>query len=553
LLSAETLTVSVLNSASKYYAKSSVSLTTSGANGGEITYKLRAPQGSCSLVGPTLTSNKAELCLVYASQAEFGSYAAIDSAPLGIYFNKISAPTNLDLPETVTAKAGKPFTLLATGGNPDVAIADFTVSGSNCFNTGTPPVVNGKSVTFTPKSATRCTVTVQQAATDTYNLVSFTKSYSFEFDTAPALTIKPETTTAFAGVALSITVEGGNPDTSTVTYKVTGDACGSGTLSLDKRTLTLTPAVVAYCTIQASQPAAGRYGYVTSSSSTIAFKLGQSPALIIDETVTATAGEEFRFKARGGNGSAITYTVSGTGCQDTQTVSSYLIINTTAVVYCTIQAKQAQTTTLTYAQSASRTIKFAASDFSGNLLVTNVDVYAGTVLQLTNNAGTFGNQVKYKVAPATIKDSKGITFANPSSGCSYNETTTSITNAGEAYCSVYAYWPTGSVYNYKQSDIKVIHFTVTAQSPFSISNTFTSVVRTDSFTVTTRGGSGTGAVTYAKKTNGDLLCTLTPNGNGTATLTASAATTCSITATKAAQGKYSRSTSQTVIFTFRKP
>ena len=552
LLSAETLTVSVLNSEPKYYATLPVSLTTSGANGGAITYKLLAPQGSCILESSTVTSNKAELCLVYASQAEFGSYAAIDSAPLGIYFNKISAP-DLSLPETVTAKAGKPFTLLATGGIPGVATANFTVSGSNCFNTGTPPVVIGKSVTFTPKSATRCTVTVQQAATDTYNLVSFTRNYSFELDTAPALTIRPETTTAFAGVALKITVEGGNPDTSTVTYTVTGDvACGSGTLSLDKRTLTLTPAVVAYCTIQASQPAAGRYGYVTSSSSTIAFKLGQSPALIIDETVTATAGEEFRFKARGGNGSAISYTVSGTGCQDTQTVSSYLIIRTTAVVYCTIQAKQAETTTLTYAQSAAKSIKFAASDFSGNLLVTNVDVYAGTVLPLTNNAVKFGNQVKYKVAPATIRDSKGNIFTNAPNGCSYNETTTSITNTGEAYCNVYAYWPAGSVYNYKQSDIKTIHFTVIAQSQFSISNISTSVVKTDSFTVTTRGGSGTGAVTYAKKTNGDPLCTLTPNGNGTATLTASGPTTCSITATKEASGKYAKSTSQTVIFTFRK-
>jgi len=68
-------------------------------------------------------------------------------------------------------------------------------------------------------------------------------------------------------------------------------------------------------------------------------------------------------------------------------------------------------------------------------------------------------------------------------------------------------------------------------------------------TVTTRGGSGTGLVSYAKK---ESTCSLTRNSNGTATIIATAASICSVTATKAASGKYSKSVSQTVIFTFRK-
>jgi hypothetical protein len=551
LLTADTLTVT--NNASRYLVNTPVSLTTSGGNGGSVSYSIVGSAGSCVLDGNALSSNKAALCLVTASQSAFGSYGAVLSSPKGFYFNTISAPA-LSLPDTGTAKAGRPFTLVATGGNPDVTIAVFTVTGSNCFNTGTPPVVNGKSVTFTPTSATGCTVTVSQNATDTYNYVSFTKSYSFTFDIAPALTITPETTTAFAGVALAITVSGGNPDTSTVTYRVTGDsACGSGTLSADKRTITLSPSVVAYCTVSASQPAAGRYGYVTSSSRTIAFKIAQSPDLIIDETITATAGQDLRFKARGGNGSAISYSVKGTGCSNNSTDGDgYLTIRTTAVVYCTISASQSATASLTYAQSAARSIKFAASDFPSNLLVTNGDVDAGTVLELTNNATSFGDQVRYAVSAATINAGKSNQFITPTIGCSYSALTKSITNTGEAYCNVYAYWPAGSVYNYKQSAFKLIHFTVTAQSQFTISNISTSVVKGNEIIVTTRGGSGTGAVTYAKKKDGDLLCTLTPNGNGTTTLSASVATTCSVTATKAASGKYAKSTSQTVIFTFRK-
>jgi len=271
--------------------------------------------------------------------------------------------------------------------------------------------------------------------------------------------------------------------------------------------------------------------------------------LIIDETVTATAGQEFRFKARGGNGSAISYRVSGTGCSNNSTDGDgYLTIRTTAVVYCTISASQSATASLTYAQSAARSITFAASDFSGDLLVTNGDVDAGTVLELTNNATSFGDQVKYVVSAVKIG-----TFTTPTSACSYSALTKSITNNGEAYCNVYAYWPAGSVYNYKQSAYKLIHFTVSAQAQFTISNVSTSVVKGNEIIVTTRGGSGTGVVTYAKKTSPVAdSCSVTNLPNGTARIIASVASTCSITATKAAQGKYAKSTSQTVVFTFRK-
>jgi hypothetical protein len=267
--------------------------------------------------------------------------------------------------------------------------------------------------------------------------------------------------------------------------------------------------------------------------------------LIIDDTITANAGVDLRFKARGGNGSTIIYSVKGTGCSNNSTgEDGYLTIRTTAVVYCTVQARQNATASLSYAQSAAKSIKFEPRDFSGDLLVTNDDVDAGTDLALTNNAPAFGDQVRYVVSATKIG-----TFTTPTSGCSYNATTKTINNSGEAYCNVYAYWPAGSVYNYKQSAIKLIHFTVSAQSQFSISNISTSVVKGNEIIVTTRGGSGTGLVTYAKK---ESTCSITPNANGTATIVANVASTCSVTATKAASGKYAKSVSQTVVFTFRK-
>jgi hypothetical protein len=109
------------------------------------------------------------------------------------------------------------------------------------------------------------------------------------------------------------------------------------------------------------------------------------------------------------------------------------------------------------------------------------------------------------------------------------------------------------MYFYKESVPKTIHFLTYEQGTFTINNSgaSTSAVKGTPITITTKGGAGNGAVTFAKKA-GDG-CTLTqPTGSGTsATLTSGDARICTITATKAAAGKYKSATSQSVVFTFK--
>jgi hypothetical protein len=202
-----------------------------------------------------------------------------------------------------------------------------------------------------------------------------------------------------------------------------------------------------------------------------------------------------------------------------------------------------------YTESPAKTIRFLQSNAPTaptGLIVTNLDSATAAVpLTLTSNAAsiasaTAASQVRFRVSGAN---------------CGAGDDKTSIApSAAPAFCTVIAYWPSSSVYFYTESKPLTIRFIPIEQSSsFTINNSgaSTSAVKGQTITITTKGGDGSGAVTFTQKA-GDG-CTLNqPVGSGTsATLTSTTARTCTITATKAASGKYKPSTSQSVVFTFK--
>jgi hypothetical protein len=208
-----------------------------------------------------------------------------------------------------------------------------------------------------------------------------------------------------------------------------------------------------------------------------------------------------------------------------------------------VQARQSAFGAYRYINSNVKTIVFTQSTAPDGLVVFNGDPDAGQTVSLTSNAlsissAAAASQVRFKVS---------------GTGCGAGDNKTSITTTGEAFCTVVADWPSTTMYLYKESTPKTIHFLTYDQGSFTINNTAatTSAVRGSTIEITTKGGAGSGAVTFAKK-SGDG-CTLNqPTGSGTsATLTSSTARTCTITATKAASGKYKSATSQSVVFTFK--
>jgi hypothetical protein len=217
-----------------------------------------------------------------------------------------------------------------------------------------------------------------------------------------------------------------------------------------------------------------------------------------------------------------------------------MTITTSRLAYCTVTAKQSATGIYRPTLSNVKTIAFLVGDAPQELVVANDDAVATDTITLASNALSFGSQVKFKVS---------------GTGCNPGNDRTSITTSGEALCTVIAYWPAGSVYKYKESAPKLIHFLTYDQASFSITNSAESlsVLKSGSVLVKTKGGSGSGLVSF--KTRQADGCTLeSVNGTaGTAILKSagSAARTCTVTATKAANGKFKSASSQSVVFTFR--
>jgi hypothetical protein len=119
-----------------------------------------------------------------------------------------------------------------------------------------------------------------------------------------------------------------------------------------------------------------------------------------------------------------------------------------------------------------------------------------------------------------------------------------LSASAAATCVVSATKAGDGTYAESNSATKSFNF-LGAQAPLTISNTvLINSIRT-SVTLTTTGGSGTGAITYALATP-NSSCSISRRG----VLTATAGTTCSVTATKAASGLFTSIVSEVKNFIF---
>ncbi len=158
----------------------------------------------------------------------------------------------------------------------------------------------------------------------------------------------------------------------------------------------------------------------------------------------------------------------------------------------------------------------------------------------TKLTGTVGTPIKLS---ATGGSGAGkVTYATSSPNCSIIATTGSVTARTSATCSVVATKAAAAPFLAVSSTAVKFTFTGLNQAALTISNTVTTSLAGKTFALTTKGGSGTGAVTYAAS---GATCSIKLNS-----LTAAAMTTCSVVATKAGTGAYNSVASAPVVFTF---
>jgi hypothetical protein len=168
------------------------------------------------------------------------------------------------------------------------------------------------------------------------------------------------------------------------------------------------------------------------------------------------------------------------------------------------------------------------------LVGSNTSSIAFTPIVLSVNGGSGTGSVGFTVTPP---------------GCSIENNKLVAIRA--TTCSVVASKEGDDQYSKAYAANVLFQFGLATQPVLSIMNVVTafSTAETSTVLIQTAGGGGTGTVTIREMSN-NSKCSI----NGLQlTVKASEATTCQIVATKAGDDAFSQSTSQTVVFTFRKP
>ena len=168
--------------------------------------------------------------------------------------------------------------------------------------------------------------------------------------------------------------------------------------------------------------------------------------------------------------------------------------------------------------------------------ITNTQ-YTGTIVWSGGNPATFAAGVAYS-ATITLTPTAGFTLNGVSANFFTVAGTTGTTNAiNDGVVTTGAFATTSLL---AQATLSITSLgTSTKASPYS-----------QALSITTSGGSGTGAVTYAIFAGGTAATCALSNATSTATITATTAGTCLIQATKAADSTYASATSASATFTF---
>jgi len=370
--------------------------------------------------------------------------------------------------------------------------------------------------------------------------IGITEAHAADQDT---LIITNATRTATVGASVTLTSSGGTGSGATtyVSTTVSGVGCS---VTLVGTVSTLTAAGATTCSVVATKAASGSYAAISSPAlrfwfiTASAALLPQTPLRISNTTRAATTADSITLTTTGGLGSgALTYSYTGTGCSIASDV-----LSASQATLCSVVATKAADSTYASASSSALIFKFSAVSAlltQDPLRISNTTRSALTsqTITLTSSGGSSTGATTY--VSTTVS---GV-------GCSVTlvGTVSTLTAAGATTCSVVATKAADSTYASATSPPLYFRFTVgTTLSPqlwLMVSNTTRISTVGSPITLTTTGGSGTGAVTFA------VVGTNCSQPTST-TVSASGAALCLVTATKAADSDYASMTSPALLFKF---
>ena len=196
---------------------------------------------------------------------------------------------------------------------------------------------------------------------------------------------------------------------------------------------------------------------------------------------------------------------------------------------CIVAADQLGDANYNAATQVTQTITIAkAQPAPLTLLATPANINVSEISALSTSGGSGTGAISYATVPS------------PSSVCSI--ATTTVTGNATGTCTVTAAQAADANYNASTSNPVNIHVGAGAQAELFLSANPTSVSVNGTSALSTNGGNGTGAVTYAVNSG---PCTMT----GSSTVKGTAAGQCQVVATKAADINYGAATSNPVTLT----
>jgi hypothetical protein len=475
-----------------------------GSGAGNITYAVTAGGNFCMItgtgaIGVTVSGTAAGVCTVTATKAGDLNYLSTTGS-VNVTVGK-SPQAALTASAALSTIAYNGTSALSVSGGSGTGIVSYAVTAGGTFCS-----VSGSTLTGIGVGA--CTVTATKASDATYAAATATVNVTVGQGAQAALTAAaaPATIGVNSTSALSIT---GGSGTGAVTYVVT-----AGPTICNVSGANVTGTTPGLCTITATKAGDNNYTAKTATVDVTVTKGTQAGFAAQASPTSIAVADTSALASTGGSGTgAVTYAItSGAAfCSVTGTTVTAIAAGT-----CTVTATRAAdtnfnavtaTVSITVGKAAQAALTAAASP---NL----IPVTGSSALSVTGGSGT--GAVTYAVTVGAANCSvTGATVRGSAAGlCTITATKAGDANYGLATASVDI-----TVGKAAQSLLTAVAM------PLAVSVNAISAL-------STIGGSGAGAVTYAVIA-GASVCSIT----GT-TLRGSSVGTCTVTATKAGDAMY---------------
>jgi hypothetical protein len=505
-------TISFPQISTKRYLDSAFQAQAYSDSGLPITYSLgvHTTNNSCSVTSTGLISIlDVGFCEIYADQAGDGVYSPANMASQNFSIDR-TAQAAVSLTNASTVAHGSTLTLSATGGSGTGAFS-YSVSAGTCSISGSTLTV-GDAGSLCQVFAVKARDSQFADEASPIMTITVTRSAQASFSISSASSV------AFGGT-ITLATSGGS-GTGAVTYATTG------TCSETSGILTVGDAGSA-CTVTATKAQSTNFNAATSVTQTITItKSNQSVTFTTTPTVP-TANGSYSVAATADSGLSVAITVdsgSTAVCSISGSTVSFLTSGS-----CVLNANQAGNTNFNPASQVQQTITVAKAAQTISLTNPGTKQFGASAFSIAGSASS-GLALTYSLGSQTTN-----------SACSVASNGT-VSISGVGTCEVLADQAGDSTYSAATQASVSFSVGKTNQAALTISSAST-VAFGGTISLTTSGGSGTGAVTYST--------TGTCSVSGSTLTVGDAGSACTVTATKAGDSDYfsATSASQTVTVT----